>query len=52
MTKEEWKDIYKDEKKAKENCLTKEEYIRNFNELSNLDDLDNMDESLVDNPEK
>lgn len=52
MTKEEWKDMYKDEKKAKENCLTKEEYIRNFKELSNLDDLDNMDESLVDNPEK
>lgn len=31
MSGEEWRSVYRDEeKKAKENCLTKEEYVRNF----------------------
>lgn len=30
-TSADWQRLYKKEQKAKENCLTKEEYIRNFN---------------------
>lgn len=31
LTKDDWRELYQDEKKAAPNCLTKEEYIRNFN---------------------
>ena len=36
LSKDDWRELYQDEKKAKENCLTKEEYVRNFNEIPNL----------------
>lgn len=52
MTKDEWKDMYKDEKKAKENCLTKEEYIRNYNELSNFSALNDVEEPLSEQSER
>lgn len=38
LSKDDWRELYNDEKKAKENCLTKEEYIRNFNEMPDLDE--------------
>lgn len=40
MPKADWREVYKDEKKAKENCLTKEEYIRNFNEMADISDVE------------
>lgn len=40
LSKADWRELYKDEKKAKENCLTKEEYIRNFNEMANVSDME------------
>ena len=43
LSEDEWREIYKDEKKAKENCLTKDEYIRNFNEMPEIPDLDETD---------
>ena len=42
MPEADWREIYKDEKKAKENCLTKEEYIRNFNEMTDLSITDDL----------
>lgn len=40
LTKDDWRDIYReDEKKAKENCLTKEEYVRNFNEMEDVSEM-------------
>ena len=40
MPEADWREVYKDEKKAKENCLTKEEYIRNFNEMTDISDVE------------
>lgn len=40
MPEADWREVYKDEKKAKENCLTKEEYIRNFNEMTDISDME------------
>ena len=40
MPEADWREVYKDEKKAKENCLTKEEYIRNFNEMADISDVE------------
>lgn len=40
MPEADWCEVYKDEKKAKENCLTKEEYIRNFNEMTDISDVE------------
>ena len=33
MTKNDWREMYRNEKKANSACLTKEEYINNFNEI-------------------
>ena len=36
LSKDDWRELYQDEKKAKENCLTKEEYMRNYLETTDM----------------
>lgn len=50
LSKDDWRDIYReDEKKAKENCLTKEEYLSNFNEMTDLSGMyDSLEEKEID----
>ena len=36
LSKDDWRELYQDEKKAKENCLTKEEYVRNYLETTDM----------------
>ncbi len=41
MSEQDFRQMYRDEKKAKPDCLTKDEYIRNFNEQATApDDID------------
>ena len=37
MTKDDWREMYRNEKKANPTCLTKEEYINNFNDMMEID---------------
>ena len=37
MTKNDWQEMYRNEKKANSACLTKEEYINNFNDMMEID---------------
>ena len=37
MTKDDWREMYHNEKKTNPTCLTKEEYINNFNDMLEID---------------
>ena len=51
MSEEEWRSVYRnEEEKAKENCLTKEEYVRNFNQMADVVITDDtLEEQGIDN---
>ena len=53
MSEEEWRSVYRnEEEKAKENCLTKEEYVRNFNQMADVVITDDtLEEQGIDNLE-
>lgn len=48
MSEQDFREMYREEKKAKPNCLTKDEYIRNFNKMATApDDFDDVDALLA-----
>lgn len=53
MSEEEWRSVYRnEEEKAKENCLIKEEYVRNFNQMADVVITDDtLEEQGIDNLE-